>query len=65
MSTVPESVVARHSGMRVFGISLITDMVDMEDGSKFQVTHDDVLQTAKERSLLMQKMFTRFVEMIN
>ncbi|CAG5128576.1 unnamed protein product [Candidula unifasciata] len=65
MSTVPESVVGRHSGMRIFGVSLISDMVDMEDGSKFLVTHEDVLKTANERALLMQKVFVKFIHLID
>ncbi|CAL1529668.1 unnamed protein product [Lymnaea stagnalis] len=65
MSTVPESVVGRHSGMRILGVSLITDMVELEDGSQFQVTHEDVLRTANERAQLMQKMFLKFVTLID
>lgn len=65
MSTVPESVVGRHSGMRILGLSLITDMVELEDGSQFQVTHEDVLKTANERAQLMQKMFLKFVTLID
>ncbi|BFZ11784.1 hypothetical protein BsWGS_14823 [Bradybaena similaris] len=65
MSTVPESVVGRHSGMRIFGVSLISDMMDLEDGAKFQVTHEDVLRTANERSLLMQKVFVKFMQLID
>ncbi|XP_005106222.1 purine nucleoside phosphorylase [Aplysia californica] len=65
MSTVPEAVVGRHSSMRVFGVSLITDMVDFEDGSQFQVTHDDVLKVAHQRAQLMKKMFLKFVQFID
>ncbi|XP_059161530.1 purine nucleoside phosphorylase-like [Physella acuta] len=65
MSTVPEAVVGRHSGMRVFGVSLITDMVDLDVGSQFQVTHEEVLKTANERAQLMQKMFLNFVQLID
>uniref|UniRef100_A0A0B6ZGY4 Purine nucleoside phosphorylase n=2 Tax=Arion vulgaris TaxID=1028688 RepID=A0A0B6ZGY4_9EUPU len=65
MSTVPETVVGRHSGMKIFGISLISDMVDMEDGSKFQVTHADVLKTANERAVIMQRIFIKFLQLID
>ncbi|XP_055879889.1 purine nucleoside phosphorylase-like isoform X1 [Biomphalaria glabrata] len=64
MSTVPESVVGRHSSMKIFGVSLITDMVDLDVGSQFQVTHEDVLRTANERALILQDIFVKFVQQI-
>jgi purine-nucleoside phosphorylase len=46
MSTVPEVIVARHAGMRVVGISNITNMaLDISDGP---VNHDEVLAVAAE-----------------
>lgn len=46
MSTVPEVIVARHSGLRVAGISNITNMAlgDSEE----PVNHDEVLAVAEE-----------------
>lgn len=44
MSTAPEVVVARHEGMRVLGISLITNMATGEESE--DVNHAEVLQTA-------------------
>jgi purine-nucleoside phosphorylase len=44
MSTVPEVIVARHMGMRVLGISLITNMATGEETEV--VKHEDVLGTA-------------------
>lgn len=46
MSTVPEVIVARHMDMECFGISVITDMGDTEEGVG-SVNHDEVLQAAK------------------
>lgn len=45
MSTVPEVVVARHMGMRVLGLSLITNTATGEESE--EVNHAGVLETAK------------------
>ncbi len=44
MSTVPEVVVARHIGMRVLGVSLITNKATGEETA--EVNHTEVLTTA-------------------
>lgn len=44
MSTVPEVIVARHSGMKVFGMSIITDLGI--DGHIENVSHEEVLKVA-------------------
>jgi purine-nucleoside phosphorylase len=46
MSTVPEVIVARHGGMKVLGISNITNMALAE--SDEPVNHEEVLQVAEE-----------------
>jgi len=46
MSTVPEVIVARHAGMRVFAASVITDLGITEH--PFKITHEEVLAAANE-----------------
>jgi purine-nucleoside phosphorylase len=47
MSTVPEVIVARHGGMRVFGLSIITDLG--VEGKIVEVSHEEVLQIASDQ----------------
>lgn len=44
MSTVPEVIVAKHSNIRVFGISIITDLG--VEGQTQKITHEEVQQVA-------------------
>ena len=46
MSTVPEVLVARHEGMRVLGLSVVTDMA-LPDGSR-HADEGEVLETAAQ-----------------
>lgn len=46
MSTVPEVIVAKHSGMKVIGISCVTDMAILE-GSK-TISHEEVMEVANK-----------------
>lgn len=58
MSTVPEVIAARHLGMRVLGITAITDMATGE--VVVPVTHEEVLAVARE----LEPRFVRLVRRI-
>jgi len=59
MSTVPEVIVARHAGLNVFGISIVTDLG--VEGLVQPVTHEEVQQVAR---LQEPKMTTILKELI-
>ncbi len=47
MSTVPTVVTARHAGMRVLGISSITNKAILNPSEGDEVSHEEVLETGK------------------
>ncbi len=47
MSTAHEVVVANHGGVRVLGISSITNISILETSSQAETTHEEVLETGK------------------
>jgi purine-nucleoside phosphorylase len=51
MSTVPEVIVARHAGLPVFGISVITDIG--VEGKIVEVSHEDVLKEGARAEIKM------------
>ena len=48
MSTCHEVTVARQHEMKVFGFSLITNIANLDTDDAVEVTHEEVLHTAKE-----------------
>lgn len=60
MSTVPEVIVARHSGMRVFGISVITDLGGFDVPEK--VSHEEVQKAANASQPLMTEIFREMIK---
>ncbi|WP_317899272.1 purine-nucleoside phosphorylase [Aurantibacillus circumpalustris] len=61
MSTVPEVIVAKHSGIDVFGISIVTDLG--VEGSVQTVTHEEVMHIANlqepKMTLIMKELVKR------
>ena len=64
MSTVPEVIVARHSGIEVFGISVITDLGI--EGIVEKVSHEEVQKAAAaaepKMTLIMKELINSFKE---
>ncbi len=47
MSTVPEVIIARHGGMRVLGISGISNVAILSHSSEHETTHEEVLEAGR------------------
>lgn len=61
MSTVPEVTVAKHCGLRVLGLSLITNKVSLDYSREEKVNHEEVLQISKMRAEMLQNMLITFI----
>ena len=59
MSTVQEVIAARHAGMSVFAMSVITDLGIREEENI--ITHEEVLQAAGEAEPKLTALFTRLI----
>ncbi|MDY0297084.1 MAG: purine-nucleoside phosphorylase [Acidobacteriota bacterium] len=62
MSTVPEAVAARHMGVRVAGISCITNLA--AGISKQALSHEEVTETAARAASRFQKVLNALLEQI-
>lgn len=60
MSTVQETIAAIHCGLKVFAVSVVTDLGIREDNNV--ITHEEVLQAAKEAE---PKLTLIFKELVN
>jgi len=61
MSTVPEVLVARHSGMRILAISTVTDMATGIPGQIEHVHHEEVLAVANAAGQRLARVITEVV----
>jgi purine-nucleoside phosphorylase len=59
MSTVPEVIVARHCDIKVFGISVITDLGGFDVAE--EVCHEDVQKAANEAQPRMTEIFREII----
>ena len=60
MSTVPEVIVARHSGMKIFGISIITDSGVPDE--IVEISHEEVLKVAMKAEPKMTLIMKKLIE---
>lgn len=62
MSTVQEAIVANHAGIKVFGMSVITDIGIREEDNT--ITHEEVLQAAADAEPKFSAIFKALVKAI-
>lgn len=60
MSTVPEVIVARHCGIKVFGMSIITDLGGFD--TPIQVSHEEVQQAANAAQPKMTEIMRAMIQ---
>ena len=63
MSTVPEVIVANHIGMKVLGISCITDLAI--DGVIVKTSVEEILKAASDAEPIMTKLIKKVIEKID
>ena len=61
MSTVPEVIVARHCGLRVFGMSVITNISNLVNNSTSLNDGDDVVRIADAAAGKMRTIFQQLI----
>jgi purine-nucleoside phosphorylase len=62
MSTIPEVIVARHSDIPVFGMSVITNEAHDDDAEDYVNDGDDVVQAADAAADKMTALFSKLIE---
>ena len=66
MSTTPEVIAARQSGIRVFGMSAITDIAREEDLSDDYVTDgEEIVKAAQAMTEHMSALFVNMISKLN
>ncbi len=62
MSTIPEVIIARHSNIPVFGVSVITNEAHDDYAEDFYNDGDDVVKAADAAADKMTTLFTKLIE---
>lgn len=62
MSTVPEVIVARHCGMRVFGMSVVTNLSNTTNEANILNDGDDVVEQANNAAKEMSELFSGIIQ---
>jgi purine-nucleoside phosphorylase len=62
MSTVPETIVARHMGLQVFGISCVTNLAAGLGAT--QLSHEEVFQAGRQVEHRLARLFERLIPRI-
>jgi len=62
MSTIPEVIVARHMGIPVFGVSVITDLAHFEVVENYVTDGEAIVEAADAAAGVMNQLFIRMVE---
>ncbi|EDV25436.1 Purine nucleoside phosphorylase [Trichoplax sp. H2] len=65
MSTAPEVIVARHCGMKVCGLSLISNKGIMEYDPSLVIDHSEVLEAGRVRAADIQSLVSNLVKLID
>ena len=64
MSTIPEVIVARHAGIPVFGISVITNEAHDDYAEDYENDGEDVVKAANAAADKMTRLITKMIEKI-
>lgn len=60
MSTVPEAIIARHMGLKIFALSVITDLG--VPGKITEITHEEVIEAASRTEPLMTRIIVEMLK---
>lgn len=64
MSTIHEVITAVHCGIKVLGISLITNACIADEHSTAVANHEEVVEVGKQRAADMERLVSRFVHKV-
>ncbi|EUB63110.1 Purine nucleoside phosphorylase [Echinococcus granulosus] len=62
MSTAFETTAAKHAGMKVFALSLLTDKAGLDESTEVPCTHEEVLHSAAMRADVIKTFVVKMIE---